>query len=169
MWGVRPKSALWLTKLSDGLLFTLTRACCLNWRPNETKWSCKHLGNWNHVSYIQTLKGAIRISSLTVSGPSTAGAWQWMHCCQWTSIWLVSTFFHIVPTTFHPATCCFSGFWLVNALFFRCPATFCATFSILPYLSFFRQQVSSIGPVEDGSSYLCNIVSDSFNNFVFQC
>jgi len=97
------------------------------------------------------------ISSVTVSGLSTASSWQWTHCCTWTSIWLVNTFFHSVPATFHPATWCF---WLVNALFFRCPTTFCmCNLSNPPLPLFFWTTSEFIGLVEDGSSYLCNIAT----------
>jgi len=47
--------------------------------PN-TKSSYKQIGTMFHVFRLWREQYRSRISSPTVSGLSTAGAWQWMHC-----------------------------------------------------------------------------------------
>ena len=48
-------------EISGGLLFMLTRACCLNRTPNGTKLSCKHLGSCSCVSCWQILMGTLQL------------------------------------------------------------------------------------------------------------
>jgi len=63
-------------ELSGGLLFMPTRACCLNWTPNGTKSSCKHLGSCSCVSCWQILDGNTTASNLSPASRSQDSAQQ---------------------------------------------------------------------------------------------